>query len=392
MIITRQISIDLSDNSMAPIIRLQQSCIGVNIEFFLNNGGKPFKIEDGMSARILAEKPDGTSVYNNCQTSENKVVYEVTSQTIASAGTVTCQLQITRGDEILYSPKFEVWVSGNLSAEIESKNEYNAITAKEDKSNKVTKLGESSTDTEYPSAKAVYEALKNAGIGEAGKDGFSPTVSISDIDGGHKVVITDKDGAKEFNVMNGANGDDGYSPTVTVTEIDGGHRVTITEKNGNKTFDVMNGTDSSGTGGQDGFSPTVSISDIDGGHKVVITDKDGAKEFNVMNGANGDDGYSPTVTVTEIDGGHRVTITEKNGDKTFDVMDGARGAPGAKGDKGDAFTYADFTTEQLASLKGAQGDPGNNGYTPVRGTDYWTAADINTIKAYVDEAILGGAW
>ena len=311
MIITRQISIDLSDNSMAPIIRLQQSCIGVNIEFFLNNGGKPFKIEDGMSARILAEKPDGTSVYNNCQTSENKVVYEVTSQTIASAGTVTCQLQITRGDEILYSPKFEVWVSGNLSAEIESKNEYNAITAKEDKSNKVTKLGESSTDTEYPSAKAVYEALKNAGIGEAGKDGFSPTVSISD---------------------------------------------------------------------------------IDGGHKVVITDKDGAKEFNVMNGANGDDGYSPTVTVTEIDGGHRVTITEKNGDKTFDVMDGARGAPGAKGDKGDAFTYADFTTEQLASLKGAQGDPGNNGYTPVRGTDYWTAADINTIKAYVDEAILGGAW
>ena len=147
MIITRQISIDLSDNSMAPIIRLQQSCIGVNIEFFLNNGGKPFKIEDGMSARILAEKPDGTSVYNNCQTSENKVVYEVTSQTIASAGTVTCQLQITRGDEILYSPKFEVWVSGNLSAEIESKNEYNAITAKEDKSNKVTKLGESSTDT-----------------------------------------------------------------------------------------------------------------------------------------------------------------------------------------------------------------------------------------------------
>ena len=33
-----------------------------------------------------------------------------------------------------------------------------------------------------------------------------------------------------------------------------------------------------------------------------------------------------------------------------------------------------------------------NGETPVRGVDYWTDADIAGIKAYVDEAILGGAW
>ena len=30
--------------------------------------------------------------------------------------------------------------------------------------------------------------------------------------------------------------------------------------------------------------------------------------------------------------------------------------------------------------------------TPVRGVDYWTAEDIAEIKAYVDDAILGGAW
>lgn len=29
---------------------------------------------------------------------------------------------------------------------------------------------------------------------------------------------------------------------------------------------------------------------------------------------------------------------------------------------------------------------------PVRGTDYWTAADIAEIKGYVDNAILNGAW
>ena len=35
---------------------------------------------------------------------------------------------------------------------------------------------------------------------------------------------------------------------------------------------------------------------------------------------------------------------------------------------------------------------GEPGYTPVRGKDYWTEADIAEIKSYVDDAILGGAW
>ena len=33
-----------------------------------------------------------------------------------------------------------------------------------------------------------------------------------------------------------------------------------------------------------------------------------------------------------------------------------------------------------------------DGYAPVRGTDYWTEADKNEIKSYIDQAILGGEW
>ena len=40
---------------------------------------------------------------------------------------------------------------------------------------------------------------------------------------------------------------------------------------------------------------------------------------------------------------------------------GDKGAQGEPGPKGDAFTYADFTEEQLAALKGPQGDPGPQG-------------------------------
>ena len=46
-----------------------------------------------------------------------------------------------------------------------------------------------------------------------------------------------------------------------------------------------------------------------------------------------------------------------------------------KGDKGDAFTYEDFTEEQLASLKGENGKDGQDGYTPIKGVDYFDGVD-----------------
>lgn len=45
--------------------------------------------------------------------------------------------------------------------------------------------------------------------GENGEDGYSPTVSITDIENGHKVTIQDKDGEKSFEVLNGKIGKDG---------------------------------------------------------------------------------------------------------------------------------------------------------------------------------------
>lgn len=51
----------------------------------------------------------------------------------------------------------------------------------------------------------VHDAIK----GDPGKDGFSPVVTVADITGGHRITITDADGAHSFDVMDGADGEDG---------------------------------------------------------------------------------------------------------------------------------------------------------------------------------------
>lgn len=87
------------------------------------------------------------------------------------------------------------------------------------------------------------------------------------------------------------------------------------------------------------------------------------------------------VSVTDIDvnANNQIVFTMSDGSE---IISGK--IPTVKGDKGDPFKYSDFTTEQLDALKGA------NGYTPVKGTDYWTADDKAEIQSYIDTQI-GGA-
>ena len=51
-----------------------------------------------------------------------------------------------------------------------------------------------------------------------------------------------RDVLAELPVIEGTPGKDGYSPTVAVVNIPGGHRVTITDVNGKHSFDVLDGS------------------------------------------------------------------------------------------------------------------------------------------------------
>ena len=54
--------------------------------------------------------------------------------------------------------------------------------------------------------------------------------------------------------------------------------------------------------------------------------------------------------------------------------------PGEKGEPGEQ------------GIPGEPGEPGIDGMTPQRGIDYWTDADIEEIREYVNSAVLNGEW
>ena len=59
--------------------------------------------------------------------------------------------------------------------------------------------------------------------------------------------------------------------------------------------------------------------------------------------------------------------TKSEVDSKLSTVTGQKGDPGPKGDKGDPFTYSDFTTDQLAALKGPKGDQGPRGLDGAKG-------------------------
>lgn len=60
--------------------------------------------------------------------------------------------------------------------------------------------------------------------GEPGNDGKSPVVTVTDIENGHRVSITDKDGTKTIDVLNGQTGKTGATPILTIGTVSSGDK------------------------------------------------------------------------------------------------------------------------------------------------------------------------
>lgn len=145
-----------------------------------------------------------------------------------------------------------------------------------------------------------------------GEDGYSPSANVAQIENGAVITIRDKTGESTATIYNGKDGakgdkgdtgdkgntgakgdkgDKGFSPTATVTQLENGAEIAITDEKGTTKAIVKNGSKGDkGDRGSDGVSPTVSVEDIENGHRVTIVDANGTASVDIYNGEDGIDG------------------------------------------------------------------------------------------------------
>ena len=248
-------------------------------------------------------------------------------------------------------------------------------------------IGTTPTPSVYAQILAEAEAAHD--IAEAVQGEWeSVTASVETLGEGESATVQFEDNDFHFGIPKGdtgAQGEPGFSPTITVIDISGGHRVTITDSQGMESFDVLDGHD-----GQDGVSPTVAITDITGGHRVVVTDKNGSHSFDVMDGEQGAQGVgiasiAKTSTVGLVD---TYTITLTNGNtSTFTVTNGADGTSDfaeylpIDSASGSIASFPDGAKNipveslkvNISPVQSGSGDPSPNNIRPISGH---TQADV----------------
>lgn len=242
-------------------------------------------------------------------------------------------------DELIARSIFRLDTKGYSKINVQNDSDENdpAVKLGDDSGGPVRVTGVKTPVQDNDAANKSYVDAK-IGSGSAGKDGGYYAISVTQPSNDKmRVTLTPSKSdmptvpAVDIDLPAGEDGQDGKSPTVTVTDITGGHRITVTDATGTKTFNVMDGTP--GAQGVDGgyYTPVVTQVITGSMHVAFVPSDDSMPvippvEIPLPAGEDGEDGVSPTVSVTDITGGHRVTITDASGQKTFDVMDGGGGS------------------------------------------------------------------
>ncbi|OUO45494.1 collagen-like protein [Olsenella sp. An285] len=220
---------------------------------------------------------------------------------------------------------------------------------------------------------AVAAANAAAAAATQAKDELLAAAERGDFDGADGLPGADgEDGAP------GADGADGVSPTAKVEQTEAGALVTVTDAVGTTTATLSHGP--KGDKGDDGEKgdkgDPFTYGDFTPAQLEALRGPQGLQGPPGEDGEDGQDGApgADGVSCTHSWSGSVLTVTSASGTSSANL----------RGPKGDAFTYADFTAEQLEALRGADGSdgaPGADGQDGAPGSDGQDGADAEITGA-----------
>lgn len=194
------ILLDVDDINAQFFLNVKQGDTSRKLYMRLMEKGKPFDVT-GCTATLNAVKSDGTKLFNSTELEGKEFVYTLTEQTTASAGSVECELVISKDSKIITSPRFVLNVGEVLHTEdIVSEDEKTQIYSLVNKANTVLKQAEK-VDV---SAKRV-ENEKKVVVTVTDRNGNENSVAVFDGEKGD----TGAQGAQGLKGEKGDKGDKG---------------------------------------------------------------------------------------------------------------------------------------------------------------------------------------
>lgn len=291
-----KITLDMHDTTSQVLMNMKKNDSGREVHICFTDGGKPFKMTDGVIATFRAKKPDGTILFNNCHTDADHILYTLTNQTTSEVGIVECEVTLYGRDlKQITSARFSILVEDILysDSEVESSDEFTALTE--------AIVGASNVNaTVIPIEKGAIVSITDRYDNEHSTTIYHGAKGERGEDGINGVAVA-TEGFFAFNVT-----EDGMLQVTCTGEDmpnfyldDGGHLCVDIDDNG---WRWAGGSIKTGEGGKDGFSPIANVNKEGNVTTITITDKKGTTSAQVFDGTTPQKGvdYWTQEDITQI--------------------------------------------------------------------------------------------
>ena len=130
MEIVQNIKLDFGRNTMPPSVFAKQHDSDTRkliITPLLN--GSAYTLPTGVTARFHMTKPDGTTIIDDAQISDGKIVFTLTAQSLAADGIGVAEIGLYNSNELLTTQTFYIDISKGAYSEdaVESSDEYKSL-------------------------------------------------------------------------------------------------------------------------------------------------------------------------------------------------------------------------------------------------------------------------